>query len=45
MTEIYSHENCEYYIEKYDFCFRFKESNMSERTRLCECSIRNGDFK
>lgn len=45
MTKTYSHRDCEYYIEKYDACSRFKENNMSQRTRLCECSMRNGDFK
>lgn len=43
MTKIYSH-NCEYYIEKYDACRKFKESNMSRRVKLCECPMRNGDL-
>lgn len=45
MTEIYSHGDCEYYIGKYDECFRFKESNMSRRTELCKCKMRNGDVE
>lgn len=45
MTKIYSHGDCEYYIQKYDACFRFKESNMSRRTKLCKCKMRNGDVE
>lgn len=37
---INKHTNCKYYIEKYDACRKFQESNMSERMRLCECDMR-----
>ena len=35
-----SHINCEYYIEKYDECLKYCESNMSQRVKLCECDMR-----
>ena len=42
MTEKQTHRYCKYYVWKYDACLKFHESNMSERIRLCECSMRNG---
>ena len=45
MTKIYSHGNCEYYIEKYDACRKFHESNMSRRVKLCGHSMRKGDVE
>lgn len=34
------HRYCRYYIVQYDACRKFCESNMSQRTRLCECACR-----
>ena len=42
MTEKQTHYPCKHYVLKYDECLKFYESNMSERIRLCECSMRNG---
>lgn len=36
MTKPNFHEDCIYYIEEYDECRQFHESNMSKRSRLCE---------
>lgn len=44
MTEKQSHYGCKYYILQYDDCLKFHESNMSQRIKLCECSIRAGDL-
>ena len=46
MALLYKHNNshlyCKYYIGgKYDFCRKFCESEMSQRTRLCKCEMRN----
>lgn len=46
MTEKQTHYPCKHYVLKYDACLKFHESNMSERIRLCECSMRNsGDVE
>ena len=34
------HINCKDYIKKYDSCRKFKESNMGQRVKLCECDMR-----
>lgn len=44
MTEKQSHYGCKYYILQYDECLKFHESNMSQRIKLCECSMRVGDL-
>ena len=38
---INSHNYCKNYIVQYDACRKFHESNMSQRTRLCKCEMRN----
>ena len=34
------HIDCKYYIIQYDECCKFRESNMSQRAKLCECDMR-----
>lgn len=42
MSEFDYHLDCKYYNWEYDECIKFLESNMSERIKLCECSMRKG---
>ena len=45
MTEKQSHYSCKYYILQSDACLKFHESNMGQRIKLCECSMRVGDLE